>query len=234
MGKNPFGQLLDKRQQLQEDRPPMEAAICFDWGDMENFLADTRVSRSSNTAFARGVALPTLEIFEGTCEPQVVSRVAVTDLNGEKAEVQVKDTRFGELKEPQVSRPEVDAVSASSVLRPLFYPDWPLNHSVRPDGSIKTEQAHPDGTVRIHSRFEDGSAQERITDRYARPFYVCDIAKNGTWTVSELQYQDNLGRISPFLAAKRITNSDGSVSEEHYNDYGKVTKRSEYRLKSAS
>src|SRR4029450_1406682 len=102
------------------------------------------------------------------------------------------------------------------------------------DGSIKTEQAHPDGTVRIHSRFANGSAQERITDRYARPFYVCDITRDGTWTVSELKYQDNLGRISPFLASKRVTNSDGSVKEEHYNDYGKGTNRREYQLKQTS
>src|SRR4030095_3451972 len=232
MGKNPLGQLLDKRQQLQEDRPPMDAAICFDWRDMDKFLSDTRGSRSSNTAFARGVALPALELFEGTSEPQGETKVAVTDQSREKKEV--KDTIFGELKEPQVSRPASDSVSVSSVLRPLFYPDWPLNHSVRPDGSLTTEQPHPAGTVRIHSRCANGSAQERITDRYARPFYVCDITRDGTWTVSELKYQDNLGRISPFLASKRVTNSDGSVKEEHYNDYGKVTNRRGYQLKTKS
>ena len=210
----------------------MDAAICFDWRDMDKFLSDTRVSRSANTAFARGVALPSLELFEGTCEAQGETKVAASDQSREKTEV--KDTIFGELQEPQVSRPGSDPVSVSSVLRPLFYPDWPLNHSVRPDGSIKTEQAHPDGTVRIHSRFANGSAQERITDRYARPFYVCDIAKDGMWSVSELKYQDNLGRISPFLASKRITNSDGTVREEHYNDYGKVTNRREYQLKQTS
>ncbi len=208
----------------------MDAAICFDWRDMDASLSETRVtSRAGNTAFAKGIALPSLELYEGGPENNDDTKLASRDQRRENTAL--KDTRFADLKEPQVSRAGSDPVGVSSVLRPLFYPDWPLNHTVRPDGTIKTEQAHPDGSVRIHSRFADGSAQERITDRYARPFYVCDIEKDGKWTVSELKYQDNFGRISPFLASKRITSSDGAVSEEHYNDYGKVTARRQYQLK---
>lgn len=231
MGKNPFGELLDKRHQLQEDRPPIEAAMLFDWRDLNKALADTRAART-NTAFAKGVALPVLELVEVAQETEGKTQVAVNDTSREKTAV--TDAKFCEMPEPQIARAESDAVSPSSALRPLFYPDWPLNHTLRPDGTIKTEQAHPDGTVRIHSRFANGTAQERITDRYARPFYVCDIEKDGKWTVSELKYQDNFGRISPFIAAKKITNSDGQVTEENYNDLGRVTSRREYQLNKAS
>lgn len=142
----------------------------------------------------------------------------------------MKATRSGDLPELQLARPASAAgLDKPSPLRALFYPDRPLVHTVMPDGTVKTEQAHPDGTVRIHSRFTDGRVQERITDRYGRPFYVCDIARDGSWKVSELEYLDSLGRLSPFLSAKRVTSSDGTVEEERYNHYGKVTERRQYR-----
>jgi hypothetical protein len=226
MQKNPFGQLLDQRQRLQEECPPLDACLLLDWRELSGPPENPGRAPAGRSEPAGLAKLPVLEIVErhyddGTTEVGRERRQERTDL---------KATRSGDLPEPQLARPASAAgADKPSPLRALFYPDWPLVHTVMPDGTIKTEQAHPDGTVRVHSRFTDGRVQERITDRYGRPFYVCDIARDGVWTVSELEYLDSLGRLSPFLSAKRVTSSDGTVEEERYNHYGKVTERRQYR-----
>ncbi|MBI4533900.1 MAG: hypothetical protein HY711_08115 [Candidatus Melainabacteria bacterium] len=112
-----------------------------------------------------------------------------------------------------------------AIPKQLFESDCPLTHTILPDGTMKTEQAAADGTMRTHLRHADGTAQERIADRYGRPLYVRDINQDGQWTICQMQYLDSPGRVSPFLAGKRISTSDGEVQELNFGTPRKIAKQ---------
>lgn len=105
-------------------------------------------------------------------------------------------------------------------LKPFSSPDCKLSHTVLPDGTARVEQCAPDGNRRIQTRRPDGTVEDKVTDLYGRPVVLQEITASGEWKFSEMTYQDNAGKVSPFLASKRITSSDGTVTETKFTGGG--------------
>lgn len=219
MQKSPFGQLLEQRQSLRDSARPCEQfapdclALEMETGGQRRAFP----GQDCPSGLAAMHQLPDLEIVEGQGGDGQTSKRSADLLKPAPAPDFERGARRHSL----------------SAMRPLFSPESLLISRVLPDGSEKTEQAHPDGTVRVQIKRPDGGVQEKIADRYGRPFYICDVSPDGKWTVSEMQYHDSPGKISPFTSAKRIITSDGVVSEVEYNIAGRAVEQRKYEAASA-
>lgn len=102
-------------------------------------------------------------------------------------------------------------------------PNCKLNHTLLPDGSKKIVQTAPDFSSRVLLKRLDHSMEEKVFDRYGRPVFVKEVSAHGDWISSEWKYFDSEDKVSPFLSAKYITTSDGTVKEITYDRKGKIT-----------
>ncbi len=105
--------------------------------------------------------------------------------------------------------------------------DLKLSHSVLPDGTAKTVQTASDFTARTITKRPDNSTEERITDRYGRPVYAKEVGADNTTTVTAMAYNDEGGKVSPFVSSKRVTNGKGITTEFVYDKLGRVAQQRE-------
>lgn len=105
--------------------------------------------------------------------------------------------------------------------------DLKLSHSVLPDGTAKTVQTAPDFTARTIIKRPDSSTEERITDRYGRPVYAKEVSADNSATVTAMMYNDEGGKVSPFVASKRVTDPKGITTEFVFDKLGKVSTQRE-------
>ncbi len=105
--------------------------------------------------------------------------------------------------------------------------DLKMSHSVLPDGTAKTVQTASDFTSRTLIKRPDNSTEERITDRYGRPVYAKEVGPDNKVTVTAMMYNDEGGKVSPFVSSKRVTDGKGITTEFVFDKLGKVAQQKE-------
>lgn len=226
MHRTPFDQLINRRQTAQEQVSPSDSALSMrgfeSFQPYQDIGADGyRAQKPLRKVQAPHLHLPELELVEFTASQSSKTIDFAPDRQLTKSNSLIEN-KYVDINSTIETSPKPAESLSPSAPRALFSPEGKLTQKLLQDGSVISQQAHPDGTVRTHHQRTDGSIQEKISDRYGRPFYECDI-KEGTWTLSEMKYLDSPGKISPFLAWKKVTASDGTVTEYNYGAHGKAS-----------
>lgn len=102
-----------------------------------------------------------------------------------------------------------------------------MSHSVLPDGTAKTVQTASDFTSRTLIKRPDNTTEERITDRYGRPIYAKEVGSDNSTIVTAMSYNDEGGKVSPFVSIKRVTDGKGITTEFVFDKLGKVAQQKE-------
>lgn len=229
MHRSPFDQLINRRQTAQDEIHLRDSQLRVNVFASEELFEQSKSRSQHLEAFAprnsstQRLQLPDLELVEFPIGRTRQSSDFKADQQAKSYDpIEPKDSSdIDKTKMITIESQKPESLSPSAP-RPLFSPDSPLIEKTLANGALKTEQAHPDGTIRTHLKLIDGTIQEKISDRYGRPLYVCDIRKDGTWAISEMRYLDTPGKISPFLATKKVTTSDAIVTESTFDAHGKT------------
>jgi len=127
------------------------------------------------------------------------------------------------------SKLEANHLFESMVMRRFAAPDCGLDYSVLPDGTVKSVYTTAEGSIRTKISRPDGTSGDEVCDRFGRKLLVRESRKDGSWTKEENQYQDSRDKMSPFLASKKIIDSNGNVTEQTYNWHGGIAKTIEHK-----
>ncbi len=90
-----------------------------------------------------------------------------------------------------------------------------------PDGRVVEVQTAQDNTTLTNTRGEHGANSMVVHDRYRRPVTEQHTDSDGTWSFSNLSYNDSKG-IKPFCSEKLTVHSDGSVVKMRYSSMGQI------------
>lgn len=90
-----------------------------------------------------------------------------------------------------------------------------------PDGRVVEVQTAQDNTTLTNTKGEHGANSMVVHDRYRRPVTEQHTDSDGTWSFSNLSYNDANG-IKPFCSEKLTVNSDGSVVKMKYTSMGQI------------
>jgi hypothetical protein len=90
-----------------------------------------------------------------------------------------------------------------------------------PDGRTVTSSTASDNTTLTKTTGESGFNSMVVHDRYRRPVTEQETRPDGTWSFSELSYDDSKG-IKPFCAEKITVNSDGTMVLSKYSTMGQL------------
>ena len=106
--------------------------------------------------------------------------------------------------------------------------DCRYSRTLRPDDTIVEVQTAPDFSSMTTLTNTDGSNSLTVHDRYRRPQFEQKTHKDGTWSFSELRYDDGQGRINPFPAEKLTVFSDGAMSKFRFTSMGQVEVKDDF------
>ncbi|MDZ4833114.1 MAG: hypothetical protein SGJ27_04865 [Candidatus Melainabacteria bacterium] len=93
-----------------------------------------------------------------------------------------------------------------------------------PDGRVVQVQTASDNTTLTETTGEQGANSMVVHDRYRRPVTEQRTDSDGTWSFSNLSYNDTNG-IKPFCSEKLTVNSDGSVVKLRFSSMGQIESR---------
>jgi hypothetical protein len=96
-----------------------------------------------------------------------------------------------------------------------------------PDGRVVQVQTASDNTTLTETKGEQGANSMVVHDRYRRPVTEQHTGSDGTWSFSNLTYNDSNG-IKPFCSEKLTVNSDGSVVKLRFSTMGQIQSRETY------
>ncbi len=96
-----------------------------------------------------------------------------------------------------------------------------------PDGRVVQVQTASDNTTLTETKGEKGANSMVVHDRYRRPVTEQHTDSDGTWSFSNLTYNDSNG-IKPFCSEKLTVNSDGSVVKLRFSTMGQIQSRETY------
>jgi len=247
--RRPFDALPQQDQELDEQRPVALSARDLNWKYVQRALSTARLSSPEGDL---------AKVNSPTRVNQAVCDLPKLELSGLSKQEAAPDRAFKPAgapepapdKQPELPpthQPETPATSGNPTGSPeaqeskqaseparsldlyqLFSKDCRVNHTVLPDGTAKTVHTAADGSTRTQTRFDDGSEQDKLADRYGRPLRVHELNSDGSWTITELKYQDSKDRVSPFLSGKRVISSSGTITELQFDSHGRVSNRSEH------
>jgi len=93
--------------------------------------------------------------------------------------------------------------------------------TLMPNGDTVLVQTAADNSTLTTTKSENGNTSQVVHDRYRRPITQQDTNADGTWSFSQLAYDDSRG-IKPFCSEKLTVNHDGSMVRAKYTTMGQL------------